>query len=544
MWKGFILTVVELRVPSNLTLLPGHLYMMAEALAKEEARRALDMPSCFLKVSRLEAQLLLERHPECGNLLLRPSGDGAGGVSVSTLQTLNGTPVVRHYKVKREGPKYVIDVEEPFSCTSLDAVVNYFVSHSNKKLMPFLLDDDYEKVIGYVEADKENGESVWVAPSAPLAPPAPGPGPAPPRGGPKQLPPSSVAPVSSQDKLPPLPSQDENYVIPIGDAPDADYVNEDVSSPSQPVVQKPRKLAMFQAKPPKPSIVPKSEPPKALNSGLARRLAVSSAQALLLRPSGDGAGGVSVSTLQTLNGTPVVRHYKVKREGPKYVIDVEEPFSCTSLDAVVNYFVSHSNKKLMPFLLDDDYEKVIGYVEADKENGESVWVAPSAPLAPPAPGPGPAPPRGGPKQLPPSSVAPVSSQDKLPPLLSQDENYVIPIGDAPDADYVNEDVSSPSQPVVQKPRKLAMFQAKPPKPSIVPKSEPPKALNSGLARRLAVSSAQAFSSPTTGLADVTAELKGKLQRRRALQHAAERAGDQQAGLQVWRMSQAGPSSQN
>ncbi|XP_057397716.1 signal-transducing adaptor protein 2 isoform X4 [Balaenoptera acutorostrata] len=276
MWKGFILTVVELRVPSNLTLLPGHLYMMAEALAKEEARRALEMPSCFLKVSRLEAQLLLERHPECGNLLLRPSGDGAGGVSVSTLQTLNGTPVVQHYKVKREGPKYVIDVKEPFSCTSLDAVVNYFVSHSNKKLMPFLLDDDYEKVIGYVEADKENGESVWVTASAPSAPSAPGPGPAPPRGGPKQLPPSSIAPVSSQDKLPPLLNQDENYVIPTGDAPAANYVNQDVPSPSRPVVPKPRKLAMFQAKPP---IVPMSEPKKGLNSGLARKLAVSSAQA-------------------------------------------------------------------------------------------------------------------------------------------------------------------------------------------------------------------------------------------------------------------------
>lgn len=35
----------QLRVPSNLTLLPGHLYMMAEALAKEEARRALEAPS-------------------------------------------------------------------------------------------------------------------------------------------------------------------------------------------------------------------------------------------------------------------------------------------------------------------------------------------------------------------------------------------------------------------------------------------------------------------------------------------------------------------
>ncbi|XP_043767858.1 signal-transducing adaptor protein 2 [Cervus elaphus] len=275
MWKGFILTVVELRVPSNLTLLPGHLYMMSEALAKEEARRALEMPSCFLKVSRLEAQLLLERYPECGNLLLRPSGDGAGGVSVTTLQTLNGTPVVRHYKVKREGAKYVIDVEEPFCCTSLEAVVNYFVSHTNKALVPFLLDEDYEKVIGFVEADKENGESVWVAPSAPSTP---GPGPAPAKGGPKQLPPTSITPAPSQDKLPPLADQDNNYVIPIGDTPAASYVNEDVPSPSRPVVPKPRRLAKLQTKLPKPPIAPKSEP-KVLNSGPARKLAASSAQA-------------------------------------------------------------------------------------------------------------------------------------------------------------------------------------------------------------------------------------------------------------------------
>ncbi|MBV94997.1 Signal-transducing adaptor protein 2, partial [Eschrichtius robustus] len=153
-------------------------------------------------------------------------------------------------------------------------------------------------------------------------------------------------------------------------------------------------------------------------------------------------------------------------------------------------------------------------------------------------------PSGGPKQLPPSSIAPVSSQDKLPPLLNQDENYVIPTGDAPAANYVNQDVPSPSRPVVPKPRKLATFQAKPPKPPIVPKSEPKKGLNSGLARKLAVSSAQAFSSPTTGLADVTAELKGKLQRRLALEHAAECTGDQWANLQVWHISQADPSSQN
>ncbi|XP_006896505.1 PREDICTED: signal-transducing adaptor protein 2 [Elephantulus edwardii] len=282
MWKGFILTVVELCVPSNLTLLPGHLYMMAEARDKEEARRALETPACFLKVSRLEAQLLLERYPECGNLLLRPSGGDPGGVSVTTRQVLNGSPVVRHYKVKQEGSKYVIDVEDPFSCPSLDAVVNYFVSHTNKALVPFLLDEDYEKVLGFVEADKENGENVWVAPSAPVATV---PGPAPPAGAPKQPPPAS-RPVSTQVKLPPLPplpppsNQDENYVVPIDDSPAACYVNDEVTSLRRHVALKP-KPPKVQAKVPKPPIMPRPEH-KALSSCLlTKKLAASTAQPFL-----------------------------------------------------------------------------------------------------------------------------------------------------------------------------------------------------------------------------------------------------------------------
>lgn len=253
MWKGFILTVVELCVPSNLTLLPGHLYMMSEVLSKEGARRALEVPPCFLKVSRLEAQLLLERYPECGNLLLRPSGAGADNVSVSTRQVVNGTAEVRHYKVKREGSLYVIDMEEPFSCASLDAVVNYFVSQTKRALLPFLLDDDYEKVLG----------------------------PTPPADGPKSLP-----PVSNQDKppfppLPPPPSQDENYVTPIGDAPTTDYENQEVIPPRRPIVPKPEKLAKPPAKPPKPPIVPRPEP-KGSRSVLTRKPPGSTPQALLL----------------------------------------------------------------------------------------------------------------------------------------------------------------------------------------------------------------------------------------------------------------------
>ncbi|PNI25203.1 STAP2 isoform 3, partial [Pan troglodytes] len=109
------------------------------------------------------------------------------------------------------------------------------------------------------------------------------------------------------------------------------------------------------------------------------------------------------------------------------------------------------------------------------------------------PGPGPAPCTGGPKPLSPASV-PVSSQDKLPPLPplpNQEENYVTPIGDGPAVDYENQDVASSSWPVILKPKKLPKPPAKLPKPPVGPKP---------------------------GLADMTAELQKKLEKRRALEH--------------------------
>ena len=48
----------------------------------------------------------------------------------------------------------------------------------------------------------------------------------------------------------------------------------------------------------------------------------------------------------------------------------------------------------------------------------------------------------------------------------------------------------------------------------------------------------------SALADVTAELEEKLQRRRALEQAAEHVADQQVRLQAPHTTQADPSSQN
>ncbi|XP_051827872.1 signal-transducing adaptor protein 2 isoform X1 [Antechinus flavipes] len=232
MWKGFIMTVVELKVPSNLTLLPGHKYMMAEALTKEKDRRAQEKPSCFLNVSRVEAQLLLEKYPDCGNMILRPGSDRSGGFSITTLQTLNGAEVVRHYKVKRESLGYVIDVEEPVSCCSLHDVVNYFVSSTKGALVPFYPDEDYEKVLGFVEANQENGENTWTVPKPP-APWVPGTshplGPSLSGGEAQQIQqlPGPGKPPWLPTPLPPVPAQDENYIIPISDEPTTQYVNED-----------------------------------------------------------------------------------------------------------------------------------------------------------------------------------------------------------------------------------------------------------------------------------------------------------------------------
>lgn len=44
---------------------------------------------CFRPVSRTEAEVLLERHPDCGNMLLRPGRDGTS-LAVTTRQDLNG----------------------------------------------------------------------------------------------------------------------------------------------------------------------------------------------------------------------------------------------------------------------------------------------------------------------------------------------------------------------------------------------------------------------------------------------------------------------
>ncbi|XP_061834722.1 signal-transducing adaptor protein 2a [Nerophis lumbriciformis] len=185
LWKGFLYSVTDLNVPSSLTLLPGQLQMLKEVVDKERSRRRSrtptrappsplsvplvgEIPPCFRPVSRTEAEVLLERHPDCGNMLLRPGRDGCS-LAVTTRQDLNGS-VFRHYRVtQRDQGGYVIDVENPIPCATLHDVIDALVEKTAGTLQPFLLEEPYEENITYVSANDENGERILhTAPASPL----------------------------------------------------------------------------------------------------------------------------------------------------------------------------------------------------------------------------------------------------------------------------------------------------------------------------------------------------------------------------------------
>ncbi|XP_068029814.1 signal-transducing adaptor protein 2, partial [Anomalospiza imberbis] len=158
MWRGFILTMAKMKMPQDLALLPGHNFQLLQALREEQERRDIAVaggdsggvprvPSCFFQVTRAEAERLLEQSAGRGNLLLRPGGHGQG-VSVTTRQELDGTALLRHYRVRREDQGYVIDVETPHRCSSLAEVAQFFVRRSKGSLQP--LEPEYSAQLEFV----------------------------------------------------------------------------------------------------------------------------------------------------------------------------------------------------------------------------------------------------------------------------------------------------------------------------------------------------------------------------------------------------------
>ncbi|KAM3876139.1 signal-transducing adaptor protein 1-like [Diretmus argenteus] len=174
LWKGFIHSVVELSVPSSLNLLPGQIHMLRAAIEKEKERIKTvapspatdsnlylslhaDMPACFHHVSRVEAEVMLERNVERGNLLLRPGRDG-NSFAVTTRQDLDGS-VFRHYRVTRKPDKgFAIDVDNPIPCDTLHDVINFLVEKTGGVLTPFIMEGSYENNITFIQSNEENGE--------------------------------------------------------------------------------------------------------------------------------------------------------------------------------------------------------------------------------------------------------------------------------------------------------------------------------------------------------------------------------------------------
>ncbi|XP_074524587.1 signal-transducing adaptor protein 1-like [Halichoeres trimaculatus] len=194
LWKGYIHSIAELTLPTSLNLLPGQMHAIKEAVEQEKERIRsassspesdfnpyvsvkADMPACYHTLSRLEAELLLERAANRGNLLLRPGKDG--NFAISTRQDLDGS-VFRHYRVTRkyEGG-FAIDVENPVFCATLHDVVDYMVEKTEGVSIPLIMEGIYERRISFVWSDSESGErSLQQAKTdnvPPSLPPKPGP---------------------------------------------------------------------------------------------------------------------------------------------------------------------------------------------------------------------------------------------------------------------------------------------------------------------------------------------------------------------------------
>ncbi|XP_077131104.1 signal-transducing adaptor protein 1 isoform X2 [Ranitomeya variabilis] len=186
-WKGFILTVSQLSVPTSLTLLPGQIIQLKEVLEKESSRRASGsfedvitspctlsplptfpstyedvenvnrMPPCFYAVSRQQATEMLMKDENDGNLILRPGADCKNFAVTIREPTENSTrPQVKHYKVLKTDRGFTIELDRPVVLNSLDEVVNHFINETRGKLRPFI-SSIYDTQIDYSVKETNDG---------------------------------------------------------------------------------------------------------------------------------------------------------------------------------------------------------------------------------------------------------------------------------------------------------------------------------------------------------------------------------------------------
>ncbi|XP_061744883.1 signal-transducing adaptor protein 1-like isoform X2 [Nerophis ophidion] len=163
---------LSLSVSSSHILLPRQIVLLEDVVEKEKERQKnaqqrsslnadpnVDMPDCFHPVSRMEAELLLTTKASRGNLLLRPSRHG-DAFAISTREELNG-PILKHYRVSRKHDNiFIIDVDNPVTCTSLPDTIKHFMDTSEGALKPLPREELYQKKLSFVAFDPECGEKI------------------------------------------------------------------------------------------------------------------------------------------------------------------------------------------------------------------------------------------------------------------------------------------------------------------------------------------------------------------------------------------------
>ncbi|KAL2077101.1 hypothetical protein ACEWY4_026605 [Coilia grayii] len=156
LWRGYVLTVAKLDIPHDLQLLPGQIMMLEGVKDQEQQRRelqtgpptpdtvqveeyddSLSIPTCFLGVSRDEAEDLLQKNPENGSIILRPATD-KNNYSATTRQVFPSGPVIKNYKiVSCPDGGFTIQLDDPVTVPTLNAVVEYFTKETANQLKPF-----------------------------------------------------------------------------------------------------------------------------------------------------------------------------------------------------------------------------------------------------------------------------------------------------------------------------------------------------------------------------------------------------------------------
>ncbi|XP_059499547.1 signal-transducing adaptor protein 1-like isoform X3 [Stegostoma tigrinum] len=121
-WKGYITVVSQLDIPRDLTLLPGQMLCLEEVVKQEKLRQS-SAPV------RPELQRFLVEKPD--------------SEFYDDVLTSMPARVIKHYKVTCEDNGFVIWVNYPVTCKSLQEVIDHFIKETSGALKPYIESDVY-----------------------------------------------------------------------------------------------------------------------------------------------------------------------------------------------------------------------------------------------------------------------------------------------------------------------------------------------------------------------------------------------------------------